>query len=143
MSLAIKEAQKALFKDEVPVGCVIVKDNKVIAKGHNLREKKNVTISHAEIETILKANKKFNSWKLEDCDLYVTLEPCLMCMGAIIDAHIKTVYFGAFDYKVGAISSLDVLNNKKADYLPLVYGGIKEKECSELVKDYFKYKRIK
>ena len=143
MSLAIKEAQKALFKDEVPVGCVIVKDNKVIAKGHNLREKKNITISHAEIETILKANKKLNSWKLEDCDLYVTLEPCLMCMGAIIDAHIKTVYFGAFDYKVGAISSLDVMNNKKADYLPLVYGGIKEKECSELIKGYFKYKRIK
>ena len=144
MSIAIKEAKKAAFKDEIPVGCVIVKGDEIIAKGHNLREKKNLTISHAEIEAISKANKKLNSWRLNDCDIYITLEPCLMCMGALISSHIKTIYFGAYDYKAGAISSsINVMNNKEADYLPLVYGGIKEDECSLLLKDYFNTKRIK
>lgn len=143
MKLALKEAQKAAFEDEIPVGCIIVKGDRIVARGHNLREKKNLTISHAEIETINKANKKLNSWRLNDCDIYITLEPCLMCMGAILDAHFKTVYFGAFDYKAGAISSLNVLNNKNLDYKPLAYGGILEEECSKLIKDYFEYKRIK
>jgi len=144
MNLAIKEAKKALLIDEVPIGCVIVKDDKIIAKGFNKRETKNMVISHAEIETINKANKKLGSWRLVDADIYITLEPCIMCMGAIIQARIKNIYFGAYDYKGGAItSSINVLEAKNLNHKPNVYGGIMENECSLLIKEYFKNKRIK
>ena len=103
IKLALKEAQKALFKDEVPIGCVIVKDDKVIARGYNLRESKKDVTKHAEIVAIEKACKKLNSWRLVDCEIYVTLEPCPMCAGAIYQARIKRLIFGADDPKGGAV----------------------------------------
>ena len=142
MKLAIKEAKKALLIDEVPIGCIIVKNGKVIARGFNHRESKQMVISHAEIETIQKANKKLGSWRLVDCDIYVTLEPCIMCMGAIIQARFSNVYYGACDLKGGAIeSSINVLDAKNINHHPNVEGGILKEECSKLLSDYFKAKR--
>lgn len=142
MLLALKEAQKALLKDETPIGCVIVKDDKIIARGHNLREKKNLVTSHAEIEAITKANKKLKSWRLVDCDLYVTVEPCIMCAGAIIQARIRNVYYGAKDPKGGAFSSsINVLEANNINHRPTIIGGILEEECAIIIENYFKNKR--
>ena len=142
MLLALKEAQKALLKDETPIGCVIVKDDKIIARGHNLREKKNLVTSHAEIEAITKANKKLKSWRLVDCDLYVTVEPCIMCAGAIIQSRIRNVYYGAKDPKGGAFSSsINVLEASNINHRPTIIGGILEEECAIIIKNYFKNKR--
>ncbi len=144
MRLAIREAQKALLIDEVPIGCVIVKDGKVIARGHNKRETNQEVIGHAEIEAIRKANKKLKSWRLVNCDIYITLEPCIMCMGAIIHSRINNVYYGAKDYKGGAVeSSINVLEAKNINHHPNVEGGILEDECSLIISNYFKEKRIK
>lgn len=144
MSLALKEAQKALLIDEVPIGCVIVKDDKVISRGFNHREKKNLVSSHAEMEAINKANKKLKSWRLEGCDIYVTLEPCLMCAGALIQSRIRNIYYGAKDYKGGAFgSSINALETKNINHHPNVIGGILEEECSSLISTYFKTKRNK
>ena len=93
MLAALKEANKARLKDEVPVGCVIVKDDKIIARGHNLKEKNKNAILHAEIVTLQKAYKKLDAWRLEDCDMYITLEPCMMCTGAIVHSRIRKIYF--------------------------------------------------
>lgn len=142
MSIALKEAKKALEIDEVPIGCVIVKDDKVISRGFNHRESKFDVTSHAEMEAIRKANKKLHGWRLEDCDIYVTVEPCIMCGGAIIQARFKNVYYGAKDYKGGAFgSSLNILEAKNINHHPHVFGGILEKECSEIISNYFKTKR--
>lgn len=142
MKEAIKEAKKALLIDEVPIGCVIVKDNKIIARGHNVRESKNSPIGHAEIEAINKASKKLKSWRLEGCDIYITLEPCIMCSGAIIQSRIENIYFGANDLKGGAlISSINVLDAKNINHHPKVHEGILKEECSSLISDYFKNKR--
>lgn len=142
MSLALKEAKKAEKIDEVPIGCIIVVDDKVVARGFNHREKKNLVISHAEIEAITKANKKFNDWRFENADLYVTLEPCIMCAGAIIQCRFRNVYFGARDFKGGAFgSSINVLESKNINHYPTVISGILEKECSEIISNYFKNKR--
>ena len=142
MKLALKEAKKALLLDEVPIGCVIVKDGKVIARGFNHRENKQMVISHAEIEAIQKANKKLNSWRLVGCDIYVTVEPCIMCMGAIIQARFSNVFYGANDFKGGAVeSSINVLEAKNINHHPNVVGGVLEEECSKLLSDYFKNKR--
>ncbi len=144
MRLAVKEAKKALLIDEVPIGCVIVKDNKVIARGHNHRESKLDVSSHAEMEAIRKANKKLNNWRLVDCDLYVTIEPCLMCMGAIYQSHIRNVYYGSEDPKGGAATSVvDFSNIKNLNHYPNIVGGVLKDECSKIVKDYFKKKRSK
>ena len=144
MKQALKEAEKALLIDEVPIGCVIVKDNKVIARGFNHRENKQMVISHAEMEAINKANKKLNSWRLVDCDIYVTVEPCIMCMGAIIQARIANVFYGARDYKGGALgSSINVLESKNINHYPSTQGGILEEECSLIISNYFKNKRGK
>ena len=144
MSLAILEAKKAASIDEVPIGCVIVKDNKVISRGHNLREKKNDVTSHAEIEAIRKASKKLNDWQLIDCDLYVTIEPCMMCMGAIIQSHIRNVYYGSEDPKGGAVvSNIKLDEIPHLNHYPRVEGGILKEECSLIVKEYFKSKRDK
>ena len=107
MKEAIKEAKKAYEKEEVPVGAVIVKDGKIIARAHNLKETKIDTTCHAEILAIKKASKKLNSWRLENCEMYVTLEPCSMCAGALIQSRIKKVYIGTMDYKTGACGSTD------------------------------------
>lgn len=142
MKLALKEAQKALLIDEVPIGCVIVKDDKIIARGHNKRETSHDVSSHAEMEAIRKANKKLSNWRLVDCDLYVTIEPCLMCMGAIYQSHIKNVYYGAPDPKGGAVSSSINFNEiKNLNHYPNVEGGVLQEECSQIIKNYFKNKR--
>ena len=142
MKEAIKEAKKALLIDEVPIGCVIVKDNKIISRGHNVRESKNSPIGHAEIEAINKASKKLKSWRLEGCDIYITLEPCIMCSGAIIQSRIENIYFGASDPKGGAlVSSINVLDAKNINHHPKVHEGILKEECSSLISDYFKNKR--
>ena len=144
MKAAIKEALKAEMLDEVPIGCVVVKDNKIIARGYNVRETKHESTGHAEIKSLQKACKKLNSWRLEDCDLYVTVEPCIMCGGAIIQSRIKNVYFGAYDPKGGAFgSSINILDAKNINHHPNVEGGILEKECAELIKEFFKRKRNK
>ena len=144
MKRALLEANKAKEKDEVPIGCVIVKDNQIIARGHNNRENKNDVSSHAEMEAIRKANKKLNSWRLVDCDLYVTIEPCLMCMGAIYQSHIRNVYYGSEDPKGGAaISVIEFDNIKNLNHYPHIEGGVLKEECSNIVKEYFKNKRVK
>ena len=144
MLLALKEAKKAEAIDEVPIGAIIVCNNKVIARGYNKRENKNDVTSHAEIEAIRKANKKLNNWRLVDAEIYVTIEPCLMCMGAIYQSHITKVYYGAKDPKGGAIiSSLEFDKVKNLNHYPEIEGGILEQECSKIIKNYFKKKRLK
>ena len=139
MKLAIAEAKKAEKKGECPIGAVIVYDDKVVSKAHNLRETKQLTVSHAELLAIEKANKKSGSWRLEDCDLYVTLEPCPMCGGAIIQSRIKNVYFGAFDKKAGAAGSVcDLFLPGMFNHNVSVTGGVLKDECSALLTDFFK-----
>lgn len=142
MKLAIKEANKAKGLDEVPIGAVIVKDNKVIARGYNLRETSKDPTNHAEIVAIRKASKKLGDWQLVDCELYVTIEPCIMCSGAIIQSRIAKVYYGALDIKGGGLgSSIDVLKAENINHIPEVIPGVLADECSQIVKDYFKEKR--
>ena len=144
MKEAIKEAKKAELIDEVPIGCVIVKDNKVIARGHNVRETKKTPLGHAEIIAIDKASKKLGVWRLQDCDIYITLEPCVMCAGAIIQSRIRHVYYGAKDPKGGAIeSSINVLEAKNINHHPEITSGILEEECSNIISQYFKRRREK
>lgn len=138
MKLAITEAQKAAEKGEVPVGAVIVKNGEVISTGHNLREEKQNALSHAEIEAINLACQKLGSWRLDDCELYVTLEPCPMCTGAIINARIKTVIFGAYDSKMGCMDSVINLCDYPFNHHPEIYGGIMEDECLAVLQNFFK-----
>lgn len=139
MAQAIDEAKKALKKNEVPVGAVIVKNDKIIARAHNLRETENQATYHAEILCIQKACKKLGSWRLDDCDLYVTLEPCPMCAGAIINARIRSVYFGAFDPKGGACGSVvDLFRVGTFNHTPILYAGIMEESCENVLKEFFK-----
>ena len=141
MELAYKEAIKAYKEDEVPVGAVIVKDGRVVSCAHNKKEKKKDCTSHAEIECIRKASKKLGDWYLKDCELYVTLEPCVMCCGAIINARIKKVYFGARDLKAGALGGLFNLMDQKGFNHYFEYEYLVEEKCSQILKDYFKSKR--
>ncbi len=142
MKEALKEAKKAELIDEVPIGCVIVKDDKIIARGHNQRETKQSPIGHAEIIAINKASKKLKSWRLEGCDIYVTLEPCIMCSGAIIQSRINKVYYGASDPKGGALgSSINVLEANNINHHPEVISGVLKEECSSIITNYFKAKR--
>ncbi len=139
MALAIKEARKAFKKDEVPVGAVLVYQGEVIAKAHNQRELKQSTLSHAEIEVINQANKHFNSWKLEDCTLYVTLEPCMMCLGAIQQARIKKIVYATEDTKYGYTKY--IRQNRNLNFYPEIETGIQRDEAQRLIKEYFKQKR--
>ena len=142
MRKALKLAEIASSIDEVPVGCVIVKDNKVIASGYNKREIDNNPLGHAETIAIRKAAKKLKDWQLVDCDLYVTIEPCIMCAGTIIQSRIRRVVYGAPDLKGGALgSSINILEAKNINHRPEVIGGVLEKECAEIIKNYFKSKR--
>ena len=139
MREALKEARKAYQKLEIPVGCVIVKDRKIIARGHNLKETKFDTTKHAEIIAIQKASKKLNSWRLIDCELYVTLEPCPMCAGAIINSRIKKIYIGTMDKKTGACGSvLNLFNDYKFNHKVEVETGILQNECEKSLKEFFK-----
>lgn len=144
MKEAIKQAKKAAQKDEVPIGCVIVKDDQIITRAYNKREMKQCSTAHAEILAIEKACKKLGSWRLEDCDLYVTLEPCPMCSGAIIQSRIRNVIFGAYDPKGGCMGSNMNINDVRGfNHYPDIEGGILQDECSRLLKEFFKAKRKK
>ena len=139
MKQAIKEAEKAYSKLEVPVGAVIVKDGKIIARAYNQKESKTDTTKHAEILAIQKASKKLNSLRLIDCEMYVTLEPCTMCAGAIINSRIKKIYIGAMDEKTGAVGSvLNLFEDYKFNHKPEVEKGILKKDCESLLKQFFK-----
>ena len=139
MKIALNEAKKAYNKGEIPVGAVIVKDNKVIAKAHNLKELKKDTTKHAEILAIQKASKKLDSWRLEDCEMYVTLEPCSMCAGAAIQARIKKIYIGTMDYKTGACGSvLNLLGDYKFNHIVETESGVLADECESMIKEFFK-----
>lgn len=144
MRIALKEAQKAALLDEVPVGAIIVKDDKILARGHNLREKTNDPTSHAEVNVVRKASKKLNSWRLEDCTIYVTVEPCSMCAGTLLQCRIGRIVYGAKDPKGGAIeSSLELFNSKNINHHPEIMGGVLQKECSSIISEYFRAKRNK
>ena len=140
MDLAYQEALKCLDKDEVPVGAIIVKDNQVIAWGHNLRETTNLATAHAEIIAIEEAEKLLKTWHLDDCTLYTTLEPCLMCSGAIIQSRIKRVVYGCSENRWSSLSSL--LKKESLNHYPTITAHIYEKECSMLISSYFKEKRV-
>lgn len=143
MRQAIKEAEKAYKKLEVPVGAIIVKDDKIIARAHNQKETKTDTTKHAEILAIQKASKKLKSWRLIDCEMYVTLEPCSMCAGAMINSRIKKVYIGAKDEKTGAVGSvLNLFNDYTFNHKVEVETGIMEKECQKILKQFFKELRM-
>lgn len=138
MKEALKEAQKAYKKLEVPVGAIIVKDGKIIARAHNLKETKNDTTKHAEILAIEKASKKLGNWRLIECEMYVTLEPCPMCAGAIVNSRIKKVNIGAMDEKTGACGSkLNLLQDFNFDTKVDMKSGILENECRELLQKFF------
>ena len=144
MRQALKEARKAYEKGEVPVGAVIVKDHKIIARSHNIKEIKKDTTKHAEILAIQKASKKLESWRLLDCEMYVTLEPCSMCAGALIQARIKKVYIGAMDPKTGACGSvLNLLKDYKFNHIVEIETNVMKEECENLLKDFFRLLRSK
>lgn len=144
MREAYKEALKAKDKDEVPVGAVVVYQDVVIARAHNQRNTKQLASAHAEMLAIEKACKKRGSWRLEDCILYVTLEPCPMCSGGIIQSRIPTVVFGAYDPKGGCFGSLlDFREVQGFNHYPDVVGGVLKEECGQILTDFFKEKRKK
>lgn len=138
MDKAIAEARRAECKEEVPIGCVIVKEGRIIARAHNLRESKQDPAAHAELLAIRKAAKKLGAWRLLDCTLYVTLEPCLMCMGAIILARIPQVVFGCFDPKAGAAGSLyDLSSDTRLNHRFDLVSGVRGEDCSQLLSAFF------
>jgi tRNA(adenine34) deaminase len=138
MKLALREAAKAAGRGEVPIGALVVRDGKVLGRGYNLREASHDPTAHAEIIAIRKASKKEKGWRLNDATLYVTLEPCLMCMGATILARIERVVFGCFDPKGGAAGTLyDVSKDQRLNHRMGVTSGIMEAECSRILSDFF------
>jgi tRNA(adenine34) deaminase len=143
MKAALKEAEKALLIDEVPVGAVVVYEDKIIARAHNLREKNQSFHAHAEFLAMMKAAKKIGSWRLEDCDVYVTMEPCPMCAGAMIQARIKHLYYGTKDPKAGGVDSVVQLLNIPFNHQIQVESGLLADESQKIVKDFFKKLRIK
>lgn len=138
MLAAYEMAKQAYDDGEVPVGAVIVRENEIVAKGRNRREKAKNALLHAEIEAIDNACKALGGWRLWNCELYVTLEPCPMCAGAIINAHIPKVYFGAYDFKNGSCGTITNLFEMPYNFKPECVGGIMAEECSALLKDFFK-----
>lgn len=144
MRQALLQAEIAYKKLEVPVGAVIVKDGKIISKAYNKKEYKNDTTNHAEILAIRKASKKLKSWRLSDCEMYVTLEPCSMCAGALIQSRISKVYIGAMDEKTGACGSvLNLLADYKFNHIVQIEKGILKTECETLLKTFFRELREK
>ena len=137
MEFALNEAKLALECGDVPVGAVIVKDNEVIAKAHNMRQKNQISTHHAEILAIEQACEKLGSWHLDGCSIYVTLEPCPMCAGAIINSRIGDVYFGAKEDKSGSCGSVINLFALDYNFTPRIHYGILESECKTLLQDFF------
>lgn len=138
MREALQQAEEARKAGEVPVGCVIVRGGEIIARGRNRREEKQSTLSHAETEAIREANRVLGSWRLEDCSLYVTLEPCPMCAGAIINARIPKVYYGARDSVMGACGGVINLFMEDFPNRPALVGGILREECGKILEDFFR-----
>lgn len=138
MDLAIVRAKHAAESGEVPVGAVVVRNGEIIASGRNRREQNRLATAHAEIEAINAACEAVGDWRLDDCELYVTLEPCPMCAGAIVNSRIKTVVFGAYDTKAGALGSIANFADGSFGVTTEVYGGICENECKNLLDDFFK-----
>lgn len=144
MKEAIKEAKKAAKIGEVPIGCVIVYEDKIIARGYNKRNTKKTTLAHAELLAIQKASKKLGDWRLENCTMYVTLEPCQMCAGAIIQARMKEVVVGAMNPKAGCAGSvLNILQMKEFNHQAELITGVMEEECKKVLQDFFKDLRTK
>ncbi|NLI67049.1 MAG: nucleoside deaminase [Bacilli bacterium] len=144
MRLAIEEAKKAEKKGEVPIGAVIVKDGEVVSTGHNERETTQKTLRHAELIAIEKANEKLNSWRLEDCTMYVTLEPCPMCAGALVQARMKRVVYGAKDPKAGCVGTLmNLVTEERFNHQLKWTGSVLEEECGMMLTNFFKKLREK
>ncbi len=144
MREALKEAVKAAQKGEVPVGAVVVKDGQIISRGHNLTESKQSALTHAEMMALSKAAKKLKSWRLNNCNLYVTLEPCGMCAGAIVLSRIENLFYGAADPKAGVVESIaNALENPKLNHRVKVTGGILKEDCSKVLSGFFKEIRRK
>lgn len=140
MKAALKCAQKGLEEGEVPIGAVVVCDGKIISRGHNRRTKRQIATAHAEVEAIEKACKKLKSWRIPECEIYVTLEPCPMCMGAMLNARIKKVYFGAYEAK-GRSLTAELANANLVNHVIEVEGGVMEEECSQILSTFFKEMR--
>lgn len=141
MRQALRLAEEAARAGEVPVGCVIVREGVVVARGRNRREEKHSALSHAETEAIARANVALGSWRLEDCALYVTLEPCPMCAGAILNARIPRVYYGARDSAMGACGGVLNLFMEDFPHRPALVGGVLEEECRRVLSDFFQLLR--
>lgn len=142
MLSALKSAEKALKEGEVPIGAVVVLDGKVISRGHNRRTKRQIATAHAEIEAIEKACKKLGSWRIPECELYVTLEPCPMCMGAVLNSRIKKVYFGAPEDK-GRSLTRELATANLLNHTVEVEGGVMEEECREILSRFFSEMRLR
>lgn len=144
MKEALKEAQKSYKKEEIPVGAIIVKDGKIIARGHNLKETKTDPTKHAEIIAIQKACKKLQTWRLTGCTMYVTLEPCSMCAGSLIQSRLDKVVIGTMDEKTGACGSvLNLLSDYKFNHTVQIETGIMQEECKTILQQFFKELRAK
>lgn len=143
MLRAIELARLSALEGEVPVGAVVVKDNEIVGEGRNRRELGKNALYHAELEAIDNACKRLGGWRLWQCDLYVTLEPCPMCAGAIINSRIKTVYFGASDLKAGSFGSVADFNNLAYNHKPEIVSGVMEQKCSSMLTQFFKNLRNK
>ncbi len=138
MLAAVEMAKEAFDDGEVPIGAVIVRNGEIVAYGRNRREKEKNALLHAEIDAVNNACKALGGWRLWNCEMYVTLEPCPMCAGAIINAHLPKVYFGAYDLKNGSCGTVTNLFEMPFTFKPEYYGGLMEEECSQLLKDFFK-----
>jgi len=144
MKEALKEARKAIKYGEVPIGCVIVYEDKIIGRGYNKRNTKKTTLAHAELIAIQKASKVMGDWRLEDCSMYVTLEPCQMCSGAIVQARIKEVIVGAMNPKAGCAGSvLNILQMEEFNHQVEVTTGVMKEECEAVLKEFFKDLRVR
>mgnify|MGYP000873264378 CR=1 FL=1 len=143
MKEAIRQAKKARALEEVPIGCVIVHEGKIIARGYNRRNTDKNTLSHAELNAIRKASKKLGDWRLEGCTMYVTLEPCPMCAGAILNARVSRVYFGARDREMGACGGVMNLFMEDFPHPPALVGGVLEAECAQVLREFFRGLRKK
>ena len=144
MKAAIREAKKAYALEEVPIGCVIVQNDRIIARGYNRRNTEGNTLAHAELTAIKKASKKTGDWRLEDCTLYVTLEPCQMCAGAIVQARIPEVMIGCMNPKAGCAGSIyNLLQEPAFNHQVSLFKGVLEEECSQMLKDFFRSLRTR
>ncbi len=141
MRLALEEARRAAAHGDVPVGCVIVQNGTVIGSGHNRREERRDASAHAELEAIRAACAGLQSWRLQDADLYVTLEPCPMCAGAIINARLHALYYGAREEKMGCCGSVLNLFEERFNHHPRIYGGLLAEECADVLQAFFQAKR--